>query len=107
MLSLSQVRLFVTPWAIAHQVPLSMGFSRQEHWSELPFPSLGDLPDPGIERKSPASADRFFTTAPPRKPYTMYFSIADDVFSDLGIFATTFDNENWNLQLKNSNLSFS
>ena len=38
-----------TPWTVAHQAPLSMGFSRQESWSGLPFPSLGDLPDPGIE----------------------------------------------------------
>ena len=43
------------PWTIAHLAPLSMGFSRQEYWSELPFPSPGDLPDPGIEPKSPAS----------------------------------------------------
>ena len=44
----------VIPWTVAHQAPLSMGFSRQEHWSRLPFPSPGDLPDPGIEPKSPA-----------------------------------------------------
>ena len=47
--SLSRVRLFVTPWTVAYQAPLSMGFSRQECWSELPFPSPGDLPNPGIE----------------------------------------------------------
>ena len=47
--SLSRVRFFVTPWTIAHQAPPSMEFSRQEYWSELPFPSPGDLPDPGIE----------------------------------------------------------
>ena len=51
--SLSRVRLFATPWTIAYQVPPSMGFSRQEYWSGLPFPSLGDLPDPGIEPRSP------------------------------------------------------
>ena len=45
---------FATPWTVAHQAPLSMGFSRQEYCSELPFPSLGDLPDPGIEPRSPA-----------------------------------------------------
>ena len=44
----------VTPWIVAHQSPLSMGFSRQEYWSGLPFPSSGDLPDPGIEPGSPA-----------------------------------------------------
>ena len=52
--SLSHVQLFVTPWNVAYQAPQSMGFSRQEHWSGLPFPSPGDLPDPGIEPGSPA-----------------------------------------------------
>ena len=52
--SLSRVRLLVTPWAVAHQASQSMGFSRQEYWSGLPFPSPGDLPDPGIESGSPA-----------------------------------------------------
>ena len=47
-------RLFATPWPIAHQAPLLMEFSRQEYWSGLPFPSPGDLPDPGIEPRSPA-----------------------------------------------------
>ena len=46
---LSHVQLFMTPWTVAHQAPLSMGFSRQEYWSGLPFPSPGDLPDPGIK----------------------------------------------------------
>ena len=52
--SLSRVRLFVTPGTVAYQALLSMGFSRQEYWSWLPFPSPGDLPDPGIESGSPA-----------------------------------------------------
>ena len=46
---LSRVRFFATPWTVARQAPLSMGFSRQEYWSGLPFPSPGDLPDPGME----------------------------------------------------------
>ena len=46
---LSQVRLFATPWTVAHQAPLSMGFSRQEYWNGLPFPTPGDFPDPGIK----------------------------------------------------------
>ena len=45
---------FVTPWTVGSQAPLSMGFPRQEYWSGLPFPSPGDLPDPGIEPESPA-----------------------------------------------------
>ena len=51
----SRVRLFATSWTVAHQPPLSMRFSRQEYWSGLPCPSLGDLPDPGIENTSPVS----------------------------------------------------
>ena len=50
----SCVQLFATPWTVARQAPLSMGFSRQEFWSGLPFPSPGDLPDEGIEPASPA-----------------------------------------------------
>ena len=60
-----RVQLFVTLWTIAHQAPLSMGFSWQEYWSGLPCPPPGDLPDPGIEPaslKSPALASRLFTT---------------------------------------------
>ena len=53
---LSRVRLFATPWTVALQAPLSMGFSRQEYWSGLPFPSPGYLPDPGIEPVSPVSS---------------------------------------------------
>ena len=52
--SLSHVRLFATPWTVAYQAPPSVGFSRQEDWSGLPFPSPGDLPNPGIESRSPA-----------------------------------------------------
>ena len=48
------VRLFATPWTVARQAPLSIEFSRQEYWSGLPFPSPGDLPDPGVKPPSPA-----------------------------------------------------
>ena len=58
----------VTPWTVARQAPQSMGFSRQEYWSGLPFPSLGDLPDPGTEPVSSALAGGFFTTEPLGKP---------------------------------------
>ena len=59
-----------TPWTVAHQVPLSMRFSRQEYWIRLPFPSPGDLPNPGVKPMTPALADGFFTTEPPEKPTT-------------------------------------
>ena len=62
--SLSCVRLFATPWTVACQAPLSMGFSRQEYWSGLPFPPPGDLPNPGVKPTSlvtPALAGGFFT----------------------------------------------
>ena len=59
----SRVRLFATLWTLALQAPLSMGFSRQEHWSRLPFPPPGDLLNPGIEPLSPGLAGRFFTTS--------------------------------------------
>ena len=62
--SLSRVRLFASPWSIAHQAPLSMGFPRQEYWSGFPFPSPGDLPHPGIKPMSPALAGGFFTIEP-------------------------------------------
>ena len=63
---LSRVRLFVAPWTAAHQAPPSMGFSRQEYWSGLPFPSPGDLPDPGIEPQSPASQADALPSEPPQ-----------------------------------------
>ena len=62
---LSHVRLFATPWTVAHQAPLSMGFSRQEYWSVLPFPSPGDLPDPRIEPTSPALKTDALPPEPP------------------------------------------
>ena len=74
--SLSHVWLFATPWTIAHQVPLTMGFFRQEYWSALPFPTPGDLLDPGfnaVSPSSPALTCRFFTTAPPGKPLYRHY----------------------------------
>ena len=56
-------------WTVAHQPPPSMGFSRQEYWSGLPFPSPGDLPDPGIEPRSLTLQADTLTSAPPRKLY--------------------------------------
>ena len=69
--SLSRVQHFATLWAVARQAPLFMGFPRQEYWSGLPFPSPGDLPDPGMEPESPvppAWVGGIFTTTPPGKP---------------------------------------
>ena len=71
MCMLNSVQLFETPWTVACQAPLSVEFSRPEYWSGLPFPSPGDLPNPGIEPRSPASpalAGGFFTTVSPGKP---------------------------------------
>ena len=68
--SLSHIRLFATPWTLAYQAPPSMGFSRQEYWSGLPFPSPGDLPDPGIEPRSPAFQADALTSEPPGKSST-------------------------------------
>ena len=71
--SLSCVRLFVTPWTVAYQASLSTGFSRHEYWSGLPFPSPGDLPDPGIEPRSPALEAEALTSEPPGKPSFLIF----------------------------------
>ena len=65
--SLSHVPLFATPWTVAHQAPLSMEFSRQVYWSGLPYPSPGDLPDPGIEPRSPALQADALPSEPPGK----------------------------------------
>ena len=62
----------VTPWTVAHQALLSVGFSGQEYWSRLPFPSPGDLPNPGIELTSPALAGKFFTTSPTWEALSIY-----------------------------------
>ena len=67
---LSRVQLFVTPWTIVCQVPLSMEFSRLKYWSELPspFPSPGDLPDPGFEPRSPVLQEDSLPSEPPGEP---------------------------------------
>ena len=65
---LSHVHLFATPWTVAYKAPLSMEFSRQEYWSGLPFPSPGDLPDPGIKPRSPALQADALPCEPPGKP---------------------------------------
>ena len=67
--SLSHVRLFETPWTVAYQSPQSMEFSRQEYWSGLPFPSPGDLPDPGLKPESPTLQADALPSEPPEKAF--------------------------------------
>ena len=73
MKSLSHVRLFVIPWTVAYQASLSMGFSRQEYWSGLPFPSPGDLPSPGIEPMSPPLYADALPSEPPGKSQVLFY----------------------------------
>ena len=80
MKSLIRVRLFATPWTVARQAPLSVGFSRQEYWSGLPFLSPGDLPNPGIKSGSPALQTNALASEPPGKPQNrgdIYISMID------------------------------
>ena len=72
--SLSPVQLFAAPWTVAHQAPPSVGFSRQEYWSGLPFPSPGDLPDTGIKPRSPSFQAGALTSEPPGKPFPPFSS---------------------------------
>ena len=70
--SLSHARLFTTSWTVVYKAPLSMELSRQEYWSGLPFPSPGDLPNPGIEPRSPALRADALPSEPPGKPSTCH-----------------------------------
>ena len=70
--ALSHVRLFATPWTVAYQAPPSMEFSRQEYWSGLPFPSPGDLPDPGVKPGSPALQADALPSEPPGISLSIY-----------------------------------
>ena len=93
--SLSCVRLFATPWTAAHQAPPSVGFFRQEYWNGLPFPSPGDLPDPGIKPRSPASQADTLTSEP--TTLSQFFLLSTEKFQikypaekDLTLFQVTF-----------------
>ena len=77
---LCRVRLFATLWTVAYQAPLSMGFSRQEYWSGLPFPSPRDLPDPGIEPRSPALEADALTSESPEKLLLILWYAANELF---------------------------
>ena len=81
--SLSRVLLFAARWTVAYHVPLLMGFSRQEYWSGLPFPSPGDLPDPGIEPRSPALQADALPSEPPGK--SAYKELTFKVVFDIGL----------------------
>ena len=74
---------FTTPWTVARQAPLTIGFP---NWNGLPFPSPGDLPNPEIKPASPALAGRFFTTEPPGKPCS-YFTSAFNFFTGFKLLA--------------------
>ena len=92
---LSSVRLFVTLWTVACHAPLSVGFSRQEHWSRLPFPSPGDPPDPGTEPWSPTPQADSLRSEPPGKPNTPCLSNSDSSFSsvlNLGLLQSAIGN---------------
>ena len=80
---LSRVRLFATPWTVTYYAFLSMGFSRQEYWSGLPFPSPGDLPDPGIKPGSPTLQADALTSEPPGKSISSMKTGIDSVLADL------------------------
>ena len=86
--SLSCVQLFATPWTVAYQGSLSMGFSRQEYWSGLPFPPPGDLSHPEIEPVSPPLAGRFFTTRAIWEVPTCLWTSSQSPFPPLGTHPT-------------------
>ena len=85
---LSRVQLFATPWTVAYQASPSMEISRQEYWSGLPFPSPGDLPDPGIEPGSPELQADALTSEPPGKSVYMYYMFFIHSFADEHLFVT-------------------
>ena len=78
----AQIQLLVTTWTVTHQAPLSVGFSRQAYWSGLPFPTPGDLPDPGIKPGSPVLIGRFFITVPPEKPRLFQLQVLSNLNTD-------------------------
>ena len=85
--SLSRVQLFVSPWTVAHQAPLSMGFSRQEYWSGLPGPPPGDLPNPGIDPRSPALQADYLPSEPGGKPIYMCVCVCVYIYTYIFIYA--------------------
>ena len=107
--SLSYVWLFATLWAVAHQAPLPMGFSRREYWSGLPFPSPGDLPDPGIEPRSPALQADTLTSEPPGRFFLLlfYFVMFPKLYYDnffTNVYPWIFPLKNISYEYKNMHL---
>ena len=80
---------FATSWTVTHQVPLSMGFSQQEYWSEFPFPPPGDLPHPGTELVSPTLGGGFFTTSATWEAQ-IQFILLDFHFKEFSFFPLSF-----------------
>ena len=93
--SFSRVRLFVTPWTVAYQASPSVGFSRQEYWSGLPFPSPGDLPNSGIEPGSPALGADALTSEPPGKPKRAVRALLARALQGLGLGAAGLEHVKW------------
>ena len=91
--SLSCVWLFVTPWTVAHQAPLSIELSRQEHWSGLPFPSPGDLPDPKTEPRPPGigRSGQFFAIWPTREAQLHTYIHSFLILSSIMVYPSRLD----------------
>ena len=87
---LSRVQLCATLWIVAYQSPPFMEFSRQEYWSGLPFPTLGDLPDPGIKPRSPAlQADALSSELPGKQVSSTFYGYMVDIQKKVCIIITT------------------
>ena len=106
-----------TPWTVAYQAPLSLGFYRQKYWSRLPFPSPEDLPDPGIKPVSPALAGGFFTTIGSSSVYSMAMPSVCYCDTDTSLFLTHYDmnslrkgaeiqsTQSWHRAMRDENIS--
>ena len=100
---LSHVSAFATLWTVVCQAPLSMGFSRQEYWSGLPFPTPGDLSNPGIKPtspKDPALAGGLLTTEPPGKPMVFYYSSSNELHHYSYLISVHQQQKQYNVLLK-------
>ena len=101
---------FEIQWTVTHQTLLSIGFPRQEYWSRCPFPSSGDLPVPGTESMSPATAGGFITTEPPGKPDSIVNIVSlsamnHPVSSQMFSFSSLFNSLNFNITWAQSKFS--